>query len=427
MFNPLIFYKFKQMLTEAKFGTEEQINQEAARRLRMVVPSRTEAPQALTKFTGSGISAMVAPFARFKADMWRIVINAYKLAHQDMKSDNPVLKSNGRKMMASLIGVHVGFTAVAPLVLRAMMGIGDEEDRAIRAGMPVYARSSNFIYILDRKNGILKSIDLTYANPFSFNVDPFVGLWRAISSNNPQDIPDVISRTVGEELFGENIVFGKILDVKRNKDETTGREIYMATDTDVTRNRKIISHIAGAYIPQLFKVTGRAIDAANRNPDEKDEFSPTPLKVMAGLVAPFKIRDHRIADLEYRVMSNMRKANSELWKYTAQNLSPAPMSPDDAADNYRERVRAATQVWSEARKLATGFEKLGRSQRDVVNSMTRAGFSRDRAAKALRYGVTDRPVTDRDTLTRIAEIDPKRARAVMEAQREVPRFIKLTE
>jgi hypothetical protein len=359
--------------------------------------------------------------------MWRIVVNGYKLAYQDMKSDNPVLKSNGRKMMASLAGVHVGITAMMPLAIRMMMGIGDEEDRAIRAGMPVYARSSNFIYILDRKNGILKSIDLTYANPFSFNVDPFVGLWRAISSNNPQDIPDVISRTVGEELFGENIVFGKILDVKRNKDETTGREIYMATDTDVTRNRKIISHIAGAYIPQLFKVTGRAIDAANRNPDEKDEFSPTPLKVMAGLVAPFKIRDHRIADLEYRVMSNMRKANSELWKYTAQNLSPAPMSPDDAADNYRERVRAATQVWSEARKLATGFEKLGRSQRDVVNSMTRAGFSRDRAAKALRYGVTDRPVTDRDTLTRIAEIDPKRARAVMEAQREVPRFIKLTE
>jgi len=419
-----IYYHMKSLLQEANFGTPQEIRQEAARRTKMVTPSKSEASQAVDAFTKSGWGALLAPFIRFKADMWRTTINTYILALADTRSENPVLRASGKRRMASAATVHILVTAALGEIFKMIMGIGDDEDRAIRSGLPVYNKDASLVYVPDKENGTVTISNLTFLNPFSFVFNPFVASIRNIRTGDYEESVAVWARYVGEEFFGENIAVGRALDVKRNLDDSTGRAVYQPTDSLFEKSRKSLAHIFdGAYNPALFKQIDRFADAVGSDAP-KDSFWFTPMGILVGTVAPFKPRAYTVADLEYRSFSNLRRTNGDLWMHTAPLLARSPVSDRKVASLYESRVEAQRKVWDDVRRNMAGFEALGRSRREVASQAVEAGLSRKRVNLALR-GLTERPVFSPESLLKVRKLDAQRYNAYMDSVRKYPGLITL--
>ena len=138
----------------------------------MTSQAYSQAPPAVAAFTKTPLGLVLAPFIRFKMEVPRIVINTFKLAKEEIRSGNPVLISRGRWRRNSMIGMLAGASSALPMIMAALSGIGDEEDESLRASGPVYLRGHTFFY--QGKGKDLKSWDLTYLNPFSLIVDPFL-------------------------------------------------------------------------------------------------------------------------------------------------------------------------------------------------------------------------------------------------------------
>ena len=426
LYNIPVFLKFYAILQEANFGTEEQMFQEAADRTRLVLPMHSEQSQAIGALTRNPLSVFFAPFIRFKSEILRCMFNTYKLALRDIKSGNPVLAREGRKMLATASLVDIGVTAVVPQILKALMGIGDDEDEAIRSAMPDYAKNSNFIYILNRETGALTTWDLTYFTPLSLPMDPAVLLFRAAVSGRVEDVPGIAARFVAQDLIGENIVSGLVVDAMRNKDSTTSKPIYLDTDTFTDKIGKTMWHVAeGAYIPATAKVLYRTADAITRD-QEADKWLFSPIGQLAHLVLPVKPRMQFVEDLAYRSFSETRAMNSQLWQITSAARSPRPMDSSEVAAMYDKKVEATVRVWRDFHAHARGFEKLGMTRTDLARTAVRAGLSRDRSGRVLRTGMTDRPSEPSEAVEKMNLVDPARARAYFEKRNSFARYLDVT-
>ena len=426
LYNIVVYENELSKLREAKFGTEQQMKQEAADRMRKLLPSHSEQSQAVREFTKAPIAALVAPFIRFKTDMIRTTVNTYQLAISDMKSGNPVLAKYGRERLASAFAVDALLTAVVPQIFQAVMGIGDDEDEAIRSAMPDYAKNSNFIYTLDRETGELTTWDLTYLNPMSFVVDPFVNMYRAIASGDPEEIPSIAARTVGQEFLGENVLAGLVIDVKRNKDDTTGKSIYLETDSQKDQILKSIAHVVnGAYNPAVAKVAYRTYEAITRD-QEADQFAFTPVGQAMNLFLPVKPRAQFVQDMAYRSFSETRAMNAQLWQTMSASRSPRPMDSSEIADMYQARVDGTLRVWSEFYNHAKGFEALGMTRSEILATARRAGLSQDRTRQVITRGTTDRPVESIEAIEKMKAIDPERVRVYLEQRNKTARNLDVT-
>lgn len=416
-----------RMLTKAKFGTQEDIFREAARRTLRVTPARSESPQALTAFTQSGLGALVAPFIRFKADMVRITWNLFADAITDMKSDNPVIRAHGQKVFASASTVVVGLTSVLPMIAAAVAGIGDDEDRAIRAALPDYAKNSSFIYWRDPKNPKqFLTFDLTFLNSYSFVVDPFTQAFTSIRRGRFNELPELVARTFGQEIFGENVVAGAVMDVKRNIDEGTKRPIYLESDTFGDKTQKSLAHIFdSAYNPAAIKKALQFQDSFSRTSKGDENFWYTPQGVLLGTIAPFKPRVNNVDDLNYRAMAKLRNAKSQLWQISAPLKSPAALSTDKARDIVDDRVEATRRIASEGYELVQGFRKLGMTDREIMQNMVDSGSS-DRSSKLLMQGYVMRPVMDKESLQKIYSLSPERYKAIVDQQDKHAVYLKVS-
>lgn len=416
-----------KMLTEAKFGTPEEIFREAARRTLRTTPARSEAPQFITAFTQNGLSALVAPFVRFKSDMVRITANLFADSYADMKSDNPIIKAHGRKTMASALTVVVGLTSVLPMIAAAVAGIGDDEDRAIRAALPDYAKNSSFIYWRDPKNPKqFLTFDLTFLNSYSFVVDPFTQGFTSIRRGRFNELPELVARTFGQEIFGENVVAGAVMDVKRNIDEGTKRPIYLESDTFGDKTQKSLAHIFdSAYNPAAIKKALQFQDSFSRTSKGDENFWYTPQGVLLGTIAPFKPRVNQVDDLSYRALAKLRNANSQLWQISAPLKSPAALTTDKARDIVDDRVEATRRIFSEGYELVQGFRKLGMSDREIMQNAVDSGFS-ERSSKLLMQGYAMRPVLDKESLQKIYALSPERYRAIVDQQDKHAVYLKVS-
>jgi hypothetical protein len=423
--SPIVYYYWKDLLTKAKFGTEEEIKQEAARRTKRVTPTHSMRSQAVETFSQNGISALIAPFIGFKSEMIRSTFEIYRLIQEDYKSGNDVLRRSAHQRAAIAATVHGGLTMIAPLALAASAGIGDDEDEAIRAALPSYSQNSSFIPLINRDDKTITLIDLTFANPYSFPIDPFTSTMRNLLNGKPEDIPNTWYRFLADGMFGEQVAVSKLIDVKRNINETTGLPIYLESDTDAEKLRKSLMHVvAGAYTPATIKKLADLKDSLNDGDTGRDNWWYSPAGITFSMVAIFRPRNYRIEDMRFRAFNNQRKANSELWQITSSLKSPAPLDAS-VEDIYADRVDATRRVWQKIDRLASGFEGLGSDKNEIARSMVDTGLSRRRTTLVLNGHVTDLPVMGEEERQDIYRISPERLRQLDAAYRMHPRYLQL--
>ena len=243
-------------------------------------------------FSRSFAGALVAPYYRFRVEVGRIMVNNSRLAYNEIKSENPIIKKRGYQRAAGAatvgaISTTATFAAEAALLLFAY-GLGhrpadltDEEKEALQLSVPPYLKTHTFLYTI--KDGKYHSWDLTYLNPYSAYLDSVPTFQRALKRGESISSALVESSHV---LFTAPFLEGQIatkafynaLNNKNSKDEA----IYFEHDDVGTKAAKSIASVlkeaygAPTYMRLSENIKGMMSDDPTYTMGKllKDELSP---------------------------------------------------------------------------------------------------------------------------------------------------------
>ncbi|MBP52781.1 MAG: hypothetical protein CMI27_06510, partial [Opitutae bacterium] len=397
---------------------DTEIKRLAARKVVMTSQAYSQAPPAVAAFTKSGLGLVFAPFIRFKMEVPRIVINTFKLTKEEIDSKNPVLVRRGMLRMGSMIGTLGVLSSAVPMIMAALSGIGDEEDEAMRASIPDYLRGHTFFYFGEGKN--LKSIDLTYVNPYSLIVDPFLRSYENIRRGEFTEAGAALAiGFVRDQYLDDQILAGAVRDATRNVNPSTGKPIWNnGADGPVEAGSKILSYIAKeAYAPRLGK-------------DFVNGWSTGSLSGMVGEIAdgamPARIHDVDLQKQYSRYLLDLNKRFNNVKSGLNAVKRNAPMSDGEVGDIIDDNIEDRRLLNYELMRVNKGFSSLGLTDTDLLKGMKEMKLGRDRVA-LLSRGYMDRPspkyIIESLLDPRTDEYGEGRAQQILNHYRNINRYI----
>jgi hypothetical protein len=400
----MVYADFKTKLTEAEFGTEAEIRQEASRLTKMVMPSKSEASAAVDAFTRSGFGAMLGAYIRFKVETIRNTANTFRVAKEWMGSDNPTLRKYGMRKMAAFAGVYGVISTMLPLIIRRMF-MGDDEEDAIRAALPRYLQNSTLYFYKPRGGDGVQVINMTYTIPMSVVTDPFSRTADALFSGQVSELPAIWARAITEDLLGENIVFGSIVDARRNRDASTDNPIYLESDSDTVKTMKAVKHIFdSSYKPRTATQIGRLKEALESDTSNAP-YQYTPAGTVLNMFAPVRPITLKYEDIERRAFNDLRRQSSEAWRLTSRINSPIPVSEAEMVRMLNRRDELHTKLNAELYRRAQGAIALrgggSNARRAVEQSMVDAGISK-RRAKLILNGRSESFILGKEQMEKLA-------------------------
>ena len=371
--------------------SDSQLMQEAADIIKKTQQNYSEAPPFVQKMQGNWFGVMFAPFIRFKVEVPRIVLNTIPQIKKEMQHHNPVIKKRGKERLIGMTTVITAFSAGIGGILNAIAGIGEEEDEALRDSMPEYLRTHSFIYF--GKGDKLKSVDLTYVNPFAMVVDPFLRAFEKIWRGSPAEGGAAFFKTlVADQYLDQQILAGAVTSALNNRDPETGRPITEANDTAWEAfTKKFQFMFAEAYMP---RTPDNLIENGIRKLSEGDpdaiDFVLTPAGALAMEFLPFKPHDVSLEKQFDRFLSERageyrRAVATKNTMYTDRNLPEGTVRK--LADSEIERRR---RINAHLLRTMRGFESLGLTKEQIYSQATERGYGKRRMALLLN-GLMERP------------------------------------
>jgi hypothetical protein len=405
--------------------SEYQLKRMAADKVLMTAQSASQTPPIISQITKSGLGMQFAPFLRFKAEIPRITINTYKLAFKEMKDANPKIKRRGANRFASMSGMLAVMSSAIPAALRVLVSqIGDDEDESLRNSIPEFLRGHTFYYFGKGKG--LKSMDLSFINPFSLMVDPAMRALEQISRGN---IGEATSQFVEGMFFdtylGDQIFAGAISDIRENTNATTGEPIW-EKDIDGTGASilKGLTYVAEkAYTPRILSDALKAYDAAG---GDYNKFDDSPIGIMLSGVYPVRIHNIELDKQFGRYLREKKEQFDRVTKRKYAVYSERPVTQKDVRKLYDDEVKNRKLMNADLAKIARGFEGLGMSKGEVYNTMVeRGGVSKRRAGLLLNSNLMDRPDLNKVFLQGLLEKDfgRERAKTLIDQMDKYPRYM----
>ena len=154
-----------------------ELEEVVSEKVRNTMPTYSNLPRAIRKLRR-------VPLGNFPSFAWEVMrtrVNALQIARQEIESGRQrqaagdpggaIEMSMGAKRMVSTLTVPFLSTGLSHLS-KMFWGIDDEEDEAVRGGLPPWSENSPLIYLGEPENGVTKTIDLGYTDPFSQVVLP---------------------------------------------------------------------------------------------------------------------------------------------------------------------------------------------------------------------------------------------------------------
>ena len=406
------FYKIAYFMNElevlqqarAKHNTQGGINYAemsdqklmdlAAQKVKRTAQSYDQAPPFVQNLQDTWFGVMFAPFIRFKLEVPRIMINTVRLAKEEMSDSNPVIRKRGKKRLQSFTGVLVGFSALAPVIVNTLSGIGDDEDEALRDSMPEYLRTHSFFYVpLTGNKDDLYSMDLTYLNPYAMMVDPFLRAFEQIWRGSPSQAGGAFAKAmIADQYLDQQILAGAVTSAISNRDPETGKPIREVNDTSFESLYKTFSFVfAESLMPRTPEKIYKEgfVKLMEGDPDMTD-FILTPLGAVAKEflpLKPFRVQPERSLDrfLSERAAEYRRSSSIKGRMYTDDSLSEGFIQK--LADTDVERRR---RINEHLIKTFRGYRKLGLTNQQIYSQAMEKGYGKRRMALLLN-GLMERP------------------------------------
>jgi hypothetical protein len=384
--------------------SEEELKSEAARKVLATAQSYSESPPIVQEAVKS-VGMFIAPFLRFKTEAPRIVINTYKEAMAEIKSGNPVMVDRGYKRFIGMSSVLFVWSAAVPTAIRLLLGIGEDEDEALRATVPEYMKDNTFFFVpwFGKK---LKSIDFTFLNPFSMLADPVLRAGEHIFRGDPEQAFVSFTNAFMNQYLDQQIFTGAISDVIANKDSSTGQQIHYKSDGAMIFGKSLGYLISKSFLPRTVEKAWEAVKSAKGTAVDP-QFDV--VYILAGEFAPTKIHD---VDVKAQLNKLLRDKRDELTTFSAHKnklKTKRALSDGEIRGLAREFVESRVRINEELYRGLRGFSNLpqiGLSERDIVTQMREKSVGMgDRRIMLLQNKMVEKPVLDPSFIKQVAELE----------------------
>ena len=157
---------------------------------------------------------LVGPFVAFSSEIIRTSANNLKLIKSDLA--DPDLKNLAYRRMAGTALAH-GWAAGAAALSAAAFGVdGDEEEALRKVGLGPWAKNSDIVFLGRNKDGQLRTLDLSYIDPYNIFHKPLTALTRnqpwldsflqsAAEVLMPFVQPDIAATAIGEAVVNKKM------------------------------------------------------------------------------------------------------------------------------------------------------------------------------------------------------------------------------
>jgi hypothetical protein len=324
------------------------------------------------KYMTSKYSFLLPPFIRFRFDVLRILFDGTpKQIRSEIDSDNPIIKKRGYSRLFGFTSIVGGFSIAAPLALRAIFGISDEEDELNREALPDYARNNTLFYMGDH------FWNFTFMNPVSGGgADAALRMVEDTMRGKPSEGFMRAIKMMASEYAGEQILNQAVADVASNQDSRTGDPIYEEHD-GVSAIYKVFNYIwKEAYEPRSLTATKRIINAAIG--DEALDENRTVSSLLLNEIKPTRSKEFDVKRAFQQVLSKKRDERNRLSSKINRLKSRGALTDGDIETMAREFIEDRKRIDQDISRYVKAAMSRGMSFQQVRNSMKYYRMSNDR-------------------------------------------------
>jgi hypothetical protein len=411
--------------------SDSQLMQEAAFIVKETAQSYDQAPPFVQGMNRTWYGFMFAPFIRFKIEVPRILLNTRQQYIKESASHNPIINKRGTRRKTGVGIVLGGMSALGAAAINNLLSnIGDEEDQALRDSMPEYLRTHTFFYY--GKGDKLKSVDLTYVNPFAMMVDPFLRAYEQLRRGSPAEAGAAFFKTlVADQYFDQQIFAGALTSALNNRDPETGRQITEANDTAWEAFAKKFQFIwKEAYYPRTPEnlLNNGVIKLMEGDPDAADILF-TPLGALVSEFLPVRPYDIKLERQFDRFLSERAGEYRRATALKNRMYTDDPMAEGTVRGFADTEIEKRRRINEHLLKTIRGFRKLGLSDEQIYSQATERGYGKRRMALLLN-GMMERPALQTPFIRNMAvkgDIHVERLRTFQNQLDTYGRFIPIEE
>lgn len=348
---------------------------EAAKRIRDTYPTYSmvgRGIQWLSRFPLAGT------FVSFPAEIIRTSANMVRTVAADLKSDNPKLRELGMRRAAGMVFVSAAFYSLAALS-KALAGVDDDEEEAIRDLAPQWSKNSTFLYLGRDEKGQIRYFDLSFLDPYGYFKRPLTAMMR------DQPWEESLSSSMSDLLtpfFGVDISAGAIFEAVSNKKESGGR-VYNENDGVIDQTIDIADHMRKALQPGIAGNVERLVKASldvkkssGQAYDLEDEMVAL-LGWRASTINPKTALHYR----SFAFTDALTEARREI---TSVMRSPNSVSEDDVRDAYAAAQRKQDEAFRKMSRIVLSAEAAGMSRMEIMRALRTSNIAQRNITALLR-------------------------------------------
>ncbi len=365
------FYKIigfeneKAQLMKHRGMSEAEAEKEAAERIRNTYPTYS--------MIGKGVNTLrrfplVGTFVSFPAEIIRTSYHITRYLKEDIKQygmKDPIVQ---RKLAGYAIAAGaIGGLSFASAML---MGVGDDEEEAVRAMAPEWSKNSTFFWLGKDENGNRQYIDLSFLDPYGYWKRPITAVLNNDSlvdgalSGAKDMLSPFLSWDIAAKAIGESAFNGKV----------TGGPVYNSQDSAGGIALDIGNHLRKALQPGFATNIERFIYAGM---DEKTK-TGKPYKTSEEVAALF---GWRVATFDPKVALYYQSANYQDKKASASTiLSSVASDVNEVDDNelraaYDQSMRAKAEAFEDMSTIVSAARSSGMSNLQLLGVLRNSGVS----------------------------------------------------
>ncbi len=365
------FYKIigfeneKAQLMKHRGMSEAEAEKEAAERIRNTYPTYS--------MIGKGVNTLrrfplVGTFVSFPAEIIRTSYHITRYLKEDIKQygmKDPIVQ---RKLAGYAIAAGaIGGLSFASAML---MGVGDDEEEAVRAMAPEWSKNSTFFWLGKDEKGNRQYIDLSFLDPYGYWKRPITAVLNNDSlvdgalSGAKDMLSPFLSWDIAAKAIGESAFNGKV----------TGGPVYNSQDSAVGIAMDISNHLRKALQPGFATNIERFIYAGM---DEKTK-TGKPYKTSEEVAALF---GWRVATFDPKVALYYQSANYQDKKASASTiLSSVASDVNEVDDNelraaYDQSMRAKAEAFEDMSTIVSAARSSGMSNLQLLGVLRNSGVS----------------------------------------------------
>ena len=223
---------------------------EAAEIVGEVLPNYEMVPEVITKLRRI---PLLGTFPSFTAELIRTRVGLMKRTAKELASSNPEIRAAGKSRLAGQALMFALPSALA-ISMKAMSGISDEEEKAVRKMLPFWNKNSTLLFTRN-DDGEIGFIDYSYVDPLGYFRKPFIALLSGSNDGFQSSLRNAVSE-IFEPFIGEEVFFGAAYQAVKNRD-LNGRVIVEPGSSTLASVTALTGHIFKGIEPGFI---GQAMD-----------------------------------------------------------------------------------------------------------------------------------------------------------------------